>query len=490
MSRMRQVISQRQTQNLLLKPKMLQSLEMLAMPLLELETHLKQEMISNPMLEINEVRDEEEESKEAEVTETEAADKEKTEKELEAELEAEHKKTLEESKELSEILDSYNDYYNEMGSRSSQSEDKVNFEQLLQAREDKMQEFFVQLDKLNLEDVEYEFAYEIIDSVNDYGFLTKGMSIYLLAEEYGIAEEKADEIHQMVMQLLPRGIAARTIQECLLAQLDDTEENEAVRSLIRENFDDLIHKRYKKITTKFNITLKTVYNWREIISKLDPKPGLRLASNPSNYIVPDVIIKKIENEFEIIVNDFSFPKIRMSRKYRQILNRVKTDREAVNYVRSKINSAKFLIKSIYLRGRTLERVTKAIIRNQAEFFYGNSGILHPLTYSVIADELQVNESTISRVVRSKYADTPFGIICLKDFFTSRAGKDVNYNSVSRQNVEIQIKKLIESENKSEPLSDQDLAEILKGQGINVSRRVVAKYRKAKGILNSHLRRKM
>ena len=117
-------------------------------------------------------------------------------------------------------------------------------------------------------------------------------------------------------------------------------------------------------------------------------------------------------------------------------------------------------------------------------------MLQPLTYSVIADELQVNESTISRVVRRKYADTPFGIICLKDFFTSRAGKDVNYNSVSRQNVEIQIRKLIDNENKSEPLSDQDIAEILKKQGINVSRRVVAKYRKAKGILNSHLRRKM
>jgi len=486
MSRIRQTISQRQTQNLLLKPKMLQSLEMLAMPLLELETHLKQEMISNPMLEINETREEEEETKEVEKKETETTEAEAAEKELEEEL----KRTLEESKELSEILDSYNDYYNEYGSRSSHDEDKVNFEQLLQAREDKMKDYFAQLEKLELSEIEYDFAYELVDSINDYGFLLKGLSIYLLAEEYGITEERADEIHQMILQLDPRGITARTIQECLLAQLDDNDDNVAVRGVIFENFDDLIHKRYKKIAAKFNVPVKTVYNWREVISKLDPKPGLRLANNPSNYIVPDVIIKKIENEYEIIVNDFSFPKIRMSRKYRQILNRVKTDREAVNYVRSKINSAKFLIKSIYLRGRTLERVTKAIIRNQTEFFYGNSGVLQPLTYSVIADELQVNESTISRVVRSKYADTPFGIICLKDFFTSRAGKDINYNSVSRQNVEIQIKRLIEAENKTEPLSDQDIAEVLKGQGINVSRRVVAKYRKAKGILNSHLRRKM
>jgi len=485
MSRMRQTISQRQTQNLLLKPKMLQSLEMLAMPLLALETHLKQEMISNPMLEINDLR-EEEETKEDEKKEPDPVEELSSEEIEKKELE----KTLEESKELSEILDSYNDYYNEMGSRSTQKEDKINFEQLLRSQEDKMQDYIGQLDKIGLSDIEYDFAYELVDSINEYGFLPKGLSLYLLAEEYGISEERADNIHLSILKLDPKGITARSIQECLLAQLSDSEDNDQIRILISENFDDLIHKRYKKIASKFNVAPKTVYSWRETVSKLDPKPGLRLASNPSNYIVPDVIIKKIDNEFEIIVNDFSFPKIRLSRKYREILNRVKTDRDAVNYVRSKINSAKFLIKSIYLRGRTLERVTKAIIRNQTDYFYGNSGVLQPLTYSVIADELQVNESTISRVVRRKYADTPFGIICLKDFFTSRAGKDLNYNSVSRQNVEIQIRKLIDNEDKTEPLSDQDIAEILKKQGINVSRRVVAKYRKAKGILNSHLRRKL
>ena len=128
-------------------------------------------------------------------------------------------------------------------------------------------------------------------------------------------------------------------------------------------------------------------------------------------------------------------------------------------------------------------------QNQIGFFYQNTGVLEPLTYSVIAEELQVNESTISRVVRIKYADTPFGIFCLKDFFTSKAGKDMNYNSVSRQNVESQIIKMIDNEDKSKPLSDQDIVDILRKDGINVSRRVIAKYRKAKGILNSHLRRK-
>jgi RNA polymerase sigma-54 factor len=485
MNKMRQVITQKQTQSLLLKPKMLQSLEMLAMPLLDLELHLKQEMIINPMLELQEFREEEEITNEQENAKEATEEIKNTEETEDLEL----KKTLEETQKLSEILDSYNEYY-EAKAYKYQSVEKVNLEQFLKVKEDKKKDFLSQLDKLKIQDEEYDFAYELIESVNEYGFLPEDFSVYGLASEYGISEERADEIHEKILHLEPCGITARGIQECLLAQLTNNQENSVLIEVIRENFNDLIHKKYKKIASKFGVTIKSVLTWKEQISKLDPKPGLRIATSQTNYIVPDVIIKKIDKEYEIIINDFYFPRIRMSRRYKEILGYVKQDRKALDYVRNKINSAKFLIKSVYLRGRTLERVTKAIIRNQTEFFYGSTGILQPLTYSVIAEELQVNESTISRVVRNKYADTPFGIICLKDFFTSRAGKDINYNSISRQNVETKIKKLIDNEDEREPLSDQEIAEKLKEMGINVSRRVIAKYRKAKGILNSHLRRKL
>ncbi len=489
MSRLKQTISQKQTQSLLLKPKMLQSLEMLAMPLLELETHLKQEMISNPMLELQDER-EENEQQEIEVKEEKKEDKEKQAEADEAKKEDEElQRTLEESRELSEILDSYNEYHRSSGARSNK-DDKATFDQMLKADEDLQGEFFDQLERYDFSDEEYDFAYDLIDSVNDYGFLPNDFNMEEAAYEYGLSIDKANEIHHLILHFDPAGITARNIQECLIAQLEEQDDSEILIKIIAHHFEDLIHKRYKKISSGFGVTLNTVFNWKERISKLDPKPGLRIQKNASKYIVPDVIIKKIDGDFEIIINDFSFPKIRMSRRYRTILNSVKTDKEAVSYVRNKINSAKFLIKSIYLRGRTLERVTRAIIRNQMDFFYGSSGVLKPLTYSVIAEELQVNESTISRVVRSKYADTPFGIICLKDFFTSKAGKDDNYNSVSRHNVEQKITKMIETENEENPLSDQEIAEKLKENGINVSRRVVAKYRKAKGILNSHLRRKV
>ncbi len=480
----KQSLVQRQTQNLLLKPKMLQSLEMLAMPLMQLETHLKQEMISNPMLELLEYRDEEDIS-----SEKDEQVKDRIEEDIKNEIEDEElKKTLEETKELSEILDSYSEYF-QGASSSAHSTEGVNFDQMARDQEDKKDAYVYQIEKLNLDNGEFDFAYELFDSIDAHGFLPDDFNIEEVAEEFGIELDRAKEIHSMLLHLEPCGITARTIQECLLAQLDSEFHNENIIILISDHFTDLIHKRYKNIASSFGTSITTILNWKKQIAKLDPKPGLRLLTNHSNYIVPDVIIKRVGSEYEIIINDYSFPKIRLSRKYNKILQQVRKDKEALNYVRSKINSAKFLIKSVYLRGRTLERVTKSILHHQPDFFYGENRVLRPLTYSEIAQELHVNESTISRVVRIKYADTPFGIMCLKDFFTSKAGKDDDYNSISRHNVEQKITRMIDTEDETNPLSDQDIAEKLAEMHINVSRRVVAKYRKAKGILNSRLRRK-
>ena len=485
MSKMRQTLYQKQTQSLLLKPKMLQSLEMLAMPLMQLETHLKQEMVSNPMLELLDQKAEEESKAEENVKDT--LKEEKGELNIDSD-DPEVQKTLEETKELSEILDTFNEY-NYDSSYRHKSTEAVNFDQILKTTENKMMKFLEKLDNLDLAQQEYEFAYELIESTNAHGFLPKGFIIESLADEYGISIERSLEIHQLILHFSPAGITARNIQECLLAQLEENEQNLPLIDLIRDHFDDLIHKRHKKIASQMGVTSNLVLHWKELIAKLDPKPGLRILNNNDNYVVPDIILKKIGKEYEIIINDFSFPKIRMSRRYKEILKQVKQDKSAVDYVRNKINSAKFLIKSVYLRSRTLERVMRSIINNQPGFFFENTGVLNPLTYAVIAEELQVNESTISRVVRHKFADTPFGIMCLKDFFTSKAGKDDKYNSVSRHSVEIQIKRMIDAEDERVPLSDQDIADKLKEDGINVSRRVVAKYRKSKGILNSHLRRK-
>jgi RNA polymerase sigma-54 factor len=480
MNKLKQTLLYKQTQNLVLKPKMLQSLEMLALPLLELETQLKQELETNPMLELAEVKEDEEQNAEIENDTVEPIKEEDDDEDLQ--------RTLKETEELSEILDSWNEQYKEFSHKVG-PEELPNYEQIIRAEEDKMKKFYFAIEKLGLTENEEEFAKDLVDAINDYGFLSEDFDFEKTAAQYHLAPERAEEIHQIIMRLEPKGITARNIKECLLAQVDDEKFHPNIKKIIQNDFDDLIHKRYKKLAAKYEVSLNVMLMWKNQIAKLDPKPGLRLQKSQTNYITPDVIIKKVGNDYEVISNDYYIPRIRLSRRYKKILQIVKSDKKAISYVRDKVNSAKFLIKSIYLRGRTLERVTKAIIRNQVEFFYENSGVLKPLTYSVIAEELHVNESTISRVVRNKYADTPFGVMCLKDFFTSTAGKDDNYNSISSQNVEKIMRKMIDTEDKKNPLSDQDIADKLKEQGINVSRRVVAKYRKAMGILNSHLRKK-
>ncbi len=479
MSRMFQNLEHRQIQELALKPKMLQSLKMLQLPIMDLEQYLKQEIVENPMLEMTEEDDEVREPQDTlEVPAGESNE--------------ELIKTFEEAKELSEILDSWNDFYKEeySGSSSASSDEDYNAEDFMREEEDLKKEYLLQLDKLKLTELEMEFALDLIDSCNNHGYLPVEFDFAGLAEECDLTLERAEEIHQMIMALEPKGITARNIEECLIAQLDSIERKiPFIIDIINNDFPDLIRRHYQEIADKYDIDTDDVIECRDVISRLDPKPGIRLDSGRVNYIVPDIIVKKINDEFEIVVNDFSLPKLALSRNYKNLISSIKVDRNAVSYVRNKINSAKFLIKSMYMRNRTLERVMRSIIEHQRDFFYNDSGILNPLVYSVIANELQVNESTISRVVKHKYADTPFGIMCLKDFFCSTAGKDKNYEAVSRQSVQQQIYKLVENEDKSSPLSDQEIVNILLERGISVSRRVIAKYRDEMKIPNSRYRRK-
>ncbi len=427
-------------------------------------------------------------NQDAEQTET-------SEESVESEEDAEMRELLEETKELSEVLDLWQEFSGEQYGKL-RNDEELDFEKQYESNRNMIteagekEEYLDQLEEFDLGELENVYAEELIESVNAHGYLPVELDIYELAAEYGISRERADEIHILIMNMNPKGITARSITECLQIQLEKSGEYYSILfQLLEEDFDDLIHKRYRKISVKYGVMERTVLNWKEEISHLDPKPGLRILESNPDYVTPDVTIKKIGDRFEIISNDYSFPRVHLSRNYLKILNMVKEDRKAAEFVRDKINAAKFILKSIYLRGRTLENVVRAIIKHQPEFFYEENGTLRPLTYSVIANELSVNESTISRVVRSKYAETPFGMMCLKDFFTSKAGKDENYNSISRHSVEARIREYIDEEDSLNPISDLDLADKLREEGLTVSLRVVAKYRKRMGILNSHLRRK-
>jgi RNA polymerase sigma-54 factor len=481
---MDQHLSLRQKQELALKPKMLQSLKMLSLPILELESYIKQELVNNPLLELREEKDEEdidESTFEAPAPESKATIE-------DSEGQEEHCQTLSEARELTEILDQWNEYHQGYEAWHGDSESD-HAESLVRYEENAREKFLEQLYPLDLAENELDFTAELVDSCDIYGFLPLGYDLAAQAKHFNISALRAGELHELVLNLNPKGITARDISECLMAQLtQEQRDNRILVGLCTDQFENLIHRRYQKLASYFGVSEESIMLAREQISRLDPKPGLRILTPNASYIYPDVTWKMVDGEYVVIINDQITPNIIISQHYRRMISRGAFDKETLQFVRDRINSAKFLIKSIFMRMRTLERVSQSIIKHQEDFFVRGSGELVPLTYSVIAQDLNVSESTISRVVKHKYAETPYGIFALKDFFSSTAGMDDNYETISRQRVKQHIIRMVEQENKKHPLSDQDLVEQLKYIGMNISRRIIAKYRFELGILNSRLRR--
>ncbi|MCB5265418.1 MAG: RNA polymerase factor sigma-54 [Candidatus Cloacimonetes bacterium] len=484
MSSMNQNISLKQKQELALKPKMLQSLKMLALPILELESYIRQELQSNPLLEL---REEKEDDDLQETSSDQNAPESNTELE-DVDTQEDVSEALTEARQLTDILDQWNEYHSGNGYQRSEGE-RDHGESLIRYEENNKELFLEQLYPQNLPEHEIDFITEMVDSCDIYGFLTDDYDIYAVARRFKISARRADELHELVLQLSPLGITSRNISECLCAQLTEEQRaNPIIHGMVTEQFDNLIHRRYQKIASYYNVAEDTIMAYREQISKLDPKPGLRILSSNAAYVYPDVTLKLVDDEYVVIINDHITPNIIISPRYRKMINRGYFDRQTVSYVRERINSAKFLIKSIYMRMRTLEQVSLSIVKHQHDFFYNGSGVMQPLTYSVIAQDIGKSESTISRVVKHKYAETPYGIFAFKDFFTSTAGRDDNFEEISRQKAKGCIIRLIEAEDKKKPLSDQKLVESLKSEGLNISRRIIAKYRDEMGILNSRLRK--
>jgi len=482
-TRLSQTQTVRASQEQLLNPTMLQSLKILALPIMELSAMLSQEIMANPLLEMGD-----------DLYEGDAPGEEKdkpTEEKSESQDDSDDlQEIMTESKELSEILDQWNEYHSDLSTKgeTTSKDDEPNFENYIASEDNLRLEYMQTFETLDLSEDEFSFIYDLIDAAETYGMLPKGYNIYELAKEYKLTPTRADELHLIVMQTKPRGITARDISECLYYQLEPYEREHLQGLIVKNDFNDLLYKRYSTIAKKYNVDEDEVLECRDRIGKLDPKPGLRIHSGKAQYIVPDLFLLKMGDEFEIIINDFNIPSITFSRRYQNILSEMARDKAAINYVRGKINSARFLIRTIFQRHKTLERVMRCILDHQHDFFYNNSGILNPLNYATLAGEIGVNESTISRVVKTKYADTHLGVFCLKEFFCTNAAKNNPSESVSRASVQQQVKAMIADEDSNAPISDQDMVERLKERGINVSRRVITKYREAMNIPNSRSRK--
>jgi RNA polymerase sigma-54 factor len=328
----------------------------------------------------------------------------------------------------------------------------------------------------------------IIESLDSKGYLD--MTAEVLAGELRIEEEIVDYAINVVQSLEPEGIAARNLKECLKIQIARKGLVDVnIYRIIDEYLELLAENKFNTIAKDLGIDVIKAQEYGDLIRTLQPKPSSGFYTGEQvKYVVPDAYIKKIDKEYFVIMNDELGPKLTISTVYKQIL-KSDSDKEAVEYIKDKLNSAVFLIKSIEHRKTTIYRVLEKIIELQRDFFDYGKERLKPLTLREIADSLEIHESTVSRAIRDKYVLTDRGTIKIKDMFTtgmssSRGGEDVSTNIIKNA-----IAKLIEEEDKKSPLSDQHICDVLNRSGTNISRRTVAKYREELGIKSSKGRKR-
>jgi RNA polymerase sigma-54 factor len=324
----------------------------------------------------------------------------------------------------------------------------------------------------------------IIGNLDEDGYLRA--EVAEIAEGTGRPVEEVERVLTLVQGFDPRGVAARNIQECLLLQLTaDPDPDPVSVEIVERYFEDLGRRRYADIARAMKLSLDRIMESIDEIQTLEPKPGRQFAVVDSRYIVPDVTIQKVGADYVVVLNEEGIPRLRVNSLYRSLLRR--SGDEAKQYVEQKIRSAVWLIKSVEQRQRTLRRVAQSLVNFQREFLDKGLPFLRPLALRDVGDDINMHESTISRVTTNKYVQTPQGLYELKFFFHSGI-ESTNGAMVSSVSVKKMIRDMVEAEEAAAALSDQEIARALHGQGLTIARRTVAKYREELGILPSHQRR--
>jgi RNA polymerase sigma-54 factor len=339
----------------------------------------------------------------------------------------------------------------------------------------------------NLNDTQKLIGRHIIGNLDGNGYLQT--SVEEISESTGQSQEDVIETLIFVQTFDPVGVAARDIRECLLIQARFRNlEGTIIEKILLEHMDRLENKKYDQIAKSLSIPIQEVLSAISVITSFEPKPGRSYHDEETIYISPDIYVFKVGDDYVIELNEDGLPKLRLSRYYREILSRRDSlsqgDRQ---YIQEKLKSAAWLIKSIHQRQRTIYRVTESIVRFQRQFFDRGTVHLRPLVLRDVAEDIQMHESTISRVTTNKYVHTPQGVFELKYFFNS-AIDSLDGESIASESVKEHIRNIVKSENKAKPYSDQEVADLLRNLNINIARRTVAKYRETMGILPSRKRK--
>jgi len=330
----------------------------------------------------------------------------------------------------------------------------------------------------------------IIGNLDDRGYLRS--TIDEVARQAGVAPEVAERTLAKVHELDPAGVAARDLKECLSIQvralgIDDP----IVARIIDESLDRLIKRDFRGVAKQLGITIEEVAAAANVIGGLEPRPGRGFGGDEPVYITPDIYVYKIGDEFHVVLNDDGLPRLRINGLYKDVLAKKDkvVSKDTKEYVHDKVRSALWLIKSIHQRQRTIYKVMESIIKHQRGFFEQGINFLKPLNLRDVADDIEMHESTVSRVTTNKYVHTPQGIFELKYFFNSSINR-VEGEAVASESVKARIRRLIVNEDPRRPLSDQRIAEMLKVANIDIARRTVTKYRESMNLLSSTKRRQV
>jgi len=476
-------------QELKINPRLYQAMDLLYMPLLDLQQHLKQELLNNPFLDMVEPEDDEEESEEEETIEVEAAPEEKT--------------TNDEIDWEEILLDGF-----DAGGRREEHEDREYYEPVTVDTRDLADHLIDQITLLDLTPRQQLLADEFIGNVNEDGYLACSLEDILTTVNDTVVKAaevlerdvedlpmyttvEVDEMLCTIQSLDPPGVGARDLRECLMLQLREAGLEQSVPyRLVRDCFDELIAHRWSEISKRFGISPADVQKAADEIKKLDPKPGLVYSDASDNYIIPDLIVEKIDGKYHVFLNDANLPRLKLSRAYQEIArDKKKFEGESKEFISNKLNSANWMIQAIEQRRQTMLKVMNYIVDRQRDFFEKGVQHLKPLTLREVAEVINMHESTVSRVTNEKFVQTPRGVLPLKFFFSSglstTAGEDV-----SARGIKAQIEKLVAEEDPKHPLTDQAIVNILKEGGVQIARRTVAKYRDQLGVLSARMRKRV
>jgi RNA polymerase sigma-54 factor len=483
--------SVRLSQSLVVTPQLQQAIRLLQLSRAELSDVIQKELLENPVLEDSEVNPEEQ------TTENQTAS-EKHEKARDEEHNHDHSMdevaapdgTLKEPKDFD--WENYLGNYNAPGLpsiREGGGDDAPTYENFLKQSESLSDHLLWQLHLSNMNESEQEIGTEIIGNINEDGYLQA--KVEGIASRTNKSEDEVNAVLTRIQEFDPTGVGAADLQECLIIQAKQHGDDAKLAIMIlRDHLSELERHNYQFIAKKLSVSIDEVRIAAHLIAELDPKPGRPFNQETPHYITPDVYVSKVGDEYIISLNEDGLPKLRVSDFYRRALMRGSSvASKTKEYIQDRMRAAVWLIKSIHQRQRTLHRVSTSIVKFQQDFFDKGIAHLKPLVLRDVADDIEMHESTISRVTTNKYMHTPRGIFELKFFFNSGIER-LEGGGVASEAVKLMVKTIIGEEDQKKPRSDQEIADMLKDKNINIARRTVAKYREALGISSSSRRRRM